>query len=165
MTKKFNQCQTKLSALENSTLSAERYHTIMRAQQELSQQAMSAAKSQKVALDSMRHEISALSETLHCDTVTKNLNTLIKLHKLIMSHRQRNYVNKLTSRSRSIIALEDESRMMMCHQWATARECRMSRRKDQETGNACGSNRTSVKAWVEQCNKEEHLICSLHFGF
>jgi predicted nucleic acid-binding Zn-ribbon protein len=62
MMAKFDQCQTKLSALENSTVSAECYHTIVRAQQELSQQAMSAAKSQKVALDSMQHEISALSE-------------------------------------------------------------------------------------------------------
>jgi hypothetical protein len=52
-TTKFNQCQMKLSALENSTVSAERYHTIMMAQQELSQQAMSAEKSQKIALDSM----------------------------------------------------------------------------------------------------------------
>jgi predicted nucleic acid-binding Zn-ribbon protein len=34
----------------------------MRAQQKLSQEAMSAAKSQKVALDSMQQEISALSE-------------------------------------------------------------------------------------------------------
>jgi predicted nucleic acid-binding Zn-ribbon protein len=62
MTTKFNQRQTKLSALENSTVSAERSDTIMRAQQELSQQAMSAAKSQKVALGSMQHEILALSE-------------------------------------------------------------------------------------------------------
>jgi hypothetical protein len=37
VTTKFNQCQTKLSALDNSTVSAERYHPIMRAQQELSQ--------------------------------------------------------------------------------------------------------------------------------
>jgi chromosome segregation ATPase len=62
VTTKFNQRQTKLSALENSTVSAEHYHVIMRVQQELSQQAMSAAKSQKVALDSMQEEISALSE-------------------------------------------------------------------------------------------------------
>jgi septal ring factor EnvC (AmiA/AmiB activator) len=34
----------------------------MRPQQKLSQQAMSAAKSQKIALDSMEQEISALSE-------------------------------------------------------------------------------------------------------
>jgi predicted nucleic acid-binding Zn-ribbon protein len=62
MTAKFDQFQSKLSALENSTVSAERYHTIVTAQQELSQQAMSAAKSQKVALDSMPQEISARSE-------------------------------------------------------------------------------------------------------
>jgi predicted nucleic acid-binding Zn-ribbon protein len=62
VTTKFNKCQTKLSILENSTLSAERYHQIMRAQQELSQQAMSAAKSQNVTLDSMQQEISALRE-------------------------------------------------------------------------------------------------------
>jgi hypothetical protein len=62
MTTKFNQCQTKLSALENSRVSAERYHTIMRTQQEPSQQAMSAAKSQNRALDSMQQGISALSE-------------------------------------------------------------------------------------------------------
>jgi predicted nucleic acid-binding Zn-ribbon protein len=61
-TTKFNQCQIKLSALEDSTVSAERYHPIMRAQQKLSQKAMSAAKSQKVALDSMQHEISVLSK-------------------------------------------------------------------------------------------------------
>jgi hypothetical protein len=41
----------------------------------------------------------------------------------------------------------------------------MYQRKDQETGNACGSNRTSMKAWGEQCNQEEHLICTLHFNF
>jgi hypothetical protein len=41
----------------------------------------------------------------------------------------------------------------------------MNRRKDQETGNACGGNRTSVKTLGEQCNKEEHLICTLHFDF
>jgi hypothetical protein len=62
MMAKFDQCQSKLSALENSTVSAERYDTIMRAQQELSQQAISAAKSQKVAMDSMQQEISARSE-------------------------------------------------------------------------------------------------------
>jgi hypothetical protein len=55
--------------------------------------------------------------------------------------------------------------MMMRHQRAAVRECRMNRRKDQETGNACGSNRTPVKAWGEQCNKEEHLACSFHFDF
>jgi hypothetical protein len=43
-------------------VSAERYHPIMRAQQKLSPQAMSAAKSQKVALDSIQQKISALSE-------------------------------------------------------------------------------------------------------
>jgi hypothetical protein len=53
--------------------------------------------------------------------------------------------------------------MMMRRQRVVVRECRMNRRKDQETRNACGSNRTSVKAWGEQCNKEEHLICPLHF--
>jgi hypothetical protein len=62
MTTKFNQCQTKLSAIENSMVSAERYHTIMRVQQELSQQAMSAVTSHKVALNSMQQEIPALSE-------------------------------------------------------------------------------------------------------
>jgi chromosome segregation ATPase len=62
VTTKFNQCQTELSALKNSMVSAERYHPMMRVQQELSQQAMSAAKSQKVVLDSMQQEISALSE-------------------------------------------------------------------------------------------------------
>jgi Asp-tRNA(Asn)/Glu-tRNA(Gln) amidotransferase C subunit len=62
MTTKFNQCQMKLSALETSMVSAERCHIIMRAQQELSQQGVSAAKSQNLALDSMQQEISALSE-------------------------------------------------------------------------------------------------------
>jgi hypothetical protein len=62
MTTEFDQCQMKLSALENFTVSAEFYHTIVRAQQKLSQQAISAAKSQKVALYSMQQEISALSE-------------------------------------------------------------------------------------------------------
>jgi hypothetical protein len=62
VTTKFNQCQTKLSVLENFTVSAERYHPIMRDQQELSQQVMSAAKSQNVALDSMQQEISVLSK-------------------------------------------------------------------------------------------------------
>jgi chromosome segregation ATPase len=62
MRTKFDQCQTKLLALENFTVSAELYHMIVRAQQELSQQAMSAGKSQNVALDSMQQEISALSE-------------------------------------------------------------------------------------------------------
>jgi hypothetical protein len=61
-TTKFNQYQTELSALENPTVSAERYPLIMRAQQELSQQAMSGAKSQNVALDLMHQEIWALSE-------------------------------------------------------------------------------------------------------
>jgi hypothetical protein len=32
-------------------------------------------------------------------------------------------------------------------------------------GNVCGSNRTSAKAQAEQCNKGEHLICTLHFDF
>jgi hypothetical protein len=69
------------------------------------------------------------------------------------------------SRSRSIIALEDEYRMMMRYQRATVRECRMNGRKDQETGGACGGNQILVKAWAEQCNKGEHLICMLHFDF
>jgi hypothetical protein len=55
--------------------------------------------------------------------------------------------------------------MMMPHQRAAVRECRMSGRKDQETGNACGSNRTLVKAWEQQRNKGDHLICTLHFDF
>jgi hypothetical protein len=62
------------------------------------------------------------------------------------------------------MALEDESRMMMRHQRAAVRECRMSGRKDQETGNACRNNQTSVKAW-RKCNKGKHLICTLHFDF
>jgi hypothetical protein len=41
----------------------------------------------------------------------------------------------------------------------------MNGRKDQETGNACESNRTSVKAWGERCNEGEHLIFTLHFDF
>jgi hypothetical protein len=55
--------------------------------------------------------------------------------------------------------------MMMRHQRAAVRECRMNRRKDQETGNAGGSNRTSMEAWGKQGNKGEHLICSLYFDF
>jgi acyl carrier protein phosphodiesterase len=62
MMTEFDQCQSKLSALENSTVSAERYHTIVKAQQELSQQVMCAAKSQKIVLDSMLQGISARSE-------------------------------------------------------------------------------------------------------
>jgi hypothetical protein len=59
-----------------------------------------------------------------------------------------------TSRSRLIIALEDEHRMMIRHQRAAVRECRMNGQKDQETGNACGSNQTSVKAWGSSAIKE-----------
>jgi Asp-tRNA(Asn)/Glu-tRNA(Gln) amidotransferase C subunit len=82
MMTKFDQCQTKLSVLENSTVSAERYHTIMSAQQELSQQAMYAAKSQKLALNSMQQEILALSErNASLRHSSKNLIKLIKLHK------------------------------------------------------------------------------------
>jgi hypothetical protein len=65
----------------------------------------------------------------------------------------------------SIIALEDEYRMMMRHQWAPATQRRINGQKDQETVNACGTTRTSVKGWGEQCNKGEYLICTLHFDF
>jgi hypothetical protein len=54
---------------------------------------------------------------------------------------------------------------MMRHQRVAVKECRMNERKDQETWNACGRNRTSVKAWGEQCNKGEYLICTFHFDF
>jgi predicted nucleic acid-binding Zn-ribbon protein len=87
MTTKFNQCQMKLSALENSTVSAERYHIIMRAQQELSQQGMSAAKSQKVALDSMQQEISVLSE--------RNASLRHSYEKLEQSHKTAQVEHKL----------------------------------------------------------------------
>jgi hypothetical protein len=58
------------------------------------------------------------------------------------------------SRSRSIIAFEDEYRMMIRRQRAVLSERRMNIRKDQEMGNACGSNRTSVKAWGSSAIKE-----------
>jgi uncharacterized CHY-type Zn-finger protein len=88
MTTRFDQYQTKLSALENSMVSAEHYHTIVRAQQELSQQVISAAKSQKsLCIRCNRRLRRSANETHHCDTVTKNLNNLIKLHKSSMNHR------------------------------------------------------------------------------
>jgi hypothetical protein len=44
--------------------------------------------------------------------------------------------------------------MMMRRQRAVVRECRINGRKDQETGNACASNRTSMKAWSTSAIKE-----------
>jgi chromosome segregation ATPase len=155
MTTKFNQCQTKLSTLENSTVSAERYHTIMMAQQELSQQTISAAKSQKVTLDSMQQEISALNEGKA--SLRHSYEELEQSHKAAQVEYEsqiKELHQQLTSRSRSIIALEDESRMMMRHQRADVRECRINRRNGQETENACGSNRTSVKAWRSSALKK-----------
>jgi hypothetical protein len=82
------------------------------------------------------------------------------------SIKQSNHPNRnanIADESNSV--MNSRLRMMMHYQRAGVRECRMNGRKDQETGNTCGSNWTSVEVWEEQYNKGEHLIYILHFDF